>query len=80
MFKRDNKDFRLVQNLTMGRADFNRFIRLRIQLVIAAENFGREEKMSPVVIPTMSKDIGEQLKLAHKVIDIVEQANRLRFV
>ena len=40
--KDDNKDFRLVQNLTLGEADFNQFMRLRIQLVIAAENFGRE--------------------------------------
>ena len=34
--KRDNKKFRLVQNLTMGEADFNQFVRLRNQLVNAA--------------------------------------------
>ena len=38
----DNKEFRLVQNLTMGEADFNQFMRLRNQLVNAAENFARE--------------------------------------
>ena len=43
-FKRDdNRDFRLVQILTFGEADYNRFIRLRKQLVNAAENYGREE-------------------------------------
>ena len=35
----DNIKFRLVQNLTMGEADFNQFMRLRNQLVNAAENF-----------------------------------------
>ena len=32
--KDDKKEFRLVQNVTMGEADFNKFMRLRNQLVI----------------------------------------------
>ena len=72
----DNKEFRLVQNLTMGEADFNQFMRLRNQLVNAAENFVREESLTPVLIPTMSKDMDEQFKLAHKVVDVVDRANR----
>ena len=74
--KDDKKEFRLVQNLTMGEADFNQFMRSRNQLVNAAENFAREENLTPVVIPTMSRDIDEQLKLAHKVVDVVDRANR----
>ena len=74
--KDDKKEFRLVQNLTMGEADFNQFMRLRNQLVNAAENFARKEKLTPVLIPTMSKDMDEQLKLAHKVDDVVDRANR----
>ena len=35
--KDDNKEFRLVQNLTIGGADFNQFMQLRNQLVNAAE-------------------------------------------
>ena len=70
--KDDKKEFRLVQNFTMGEADFNQFMRLRNQLVNAAENFAREEKLTPVVIPTMCKDMDEQLKLAHKVVDVVD--------
>ena len=66
--KDDKKEFRLVQNLTMGETDFNHFMRLRNQLVNAAENFAREEDLIPVLIPTMSKDMDEQLKLAHKVV------------
>ena len=65
---------------TMGEADFNRIIRLTHQLVIAAKNFGREENLWPVLIPTMSKDMHEQFKLAYKVIDLVHQAKRKIFV
>ena len=32
--------------------------------------------MTPVLTPTMSKDKDEQLKLAHKVVDVVDRANR----
>ena len=41
--KDDNKEFRLVQILTMGEANFNEFVRLRNQLFNAAKNFAREE-------------------------------------
>ena len=74
--KDDNREFRQVQNLTMGETDFNQFMRLRNQLVNAAENFDREEKLTPVLIPTMSKDMNKQLKLTHKVVDVVDRANR----
>ena len=40
------------------------------------KNFPREENLTPVLIPTMSRDMDEQLKLAHKVVDVVDQANR----
>ena len=77
VFKNDeNKEFRLVQNLTMGEADFNQFMRLKNQLINAAENFAREENLTPVLILTMSKDMDEQLKLAHKVLDVVDRTNR----
>ena len=78
--KDDNKEFRLVQNLTMGEAELNQFMRLRNRLVNAAEKFEfltpREEPLTPVLIPTMSRDMDEQLKLAHKVVDVVDRANR----
>ena len=74
--KEDNKEFRHVQNYTMGEADFNQFRRLRNQLVIAAENFAGEENLTPVLIPTRSQDMDEQLKLAHKVVDVLDRANR----
>ena len=70
--KDDKKGFRLVQNLTKGQADFNQFMRLRNQLVKAADIFAREEDLTPVLIPTMFKDMDEQLKLAHKVVDVVD--------
>ena len=51
-------------------------MQLMNELVIAAENFARKENLTPVLIPTRSKDIDEQLKLAHKVVDVVARANR----
>ena len=60
----------------MGEADFNQFIRQRNQLVIATDNFLREENLSPVFQSTLSKDMEEQLKLVHKVIDVVDRPNR----
>ena len=78
VFKREDKnaDFRLRQNLSIGEADFNQFIRQRNQLVVAADNFLREENLSPVLQSTLSKDMEEQLKLVHKVIDVVDCPNR----
>ena len=51
-------------------------MRLRNQLVNAAENVAREENLMPELIPTKSKDMDEQLKLADKVVDVVDRANR----
>ena len=60
----------------MREADFNQFMRLRNQLVNAAENFARKENLTPMLIPTMSESLDEQLKLAHKVVDVVDRTNR----
>ena len=74
--KDDKKEFRLVQIFTMGEADFNQFVRFRNQLVNTAKNSAGEENLTPVLIPTMSKDMDEQLNLAHKVVDVVDRTNR----
>ena len=47
-------------------------MRLRNPPVFAAEHFAREQNLSPVLIPTLSKDMDEQLKLAHKLVDLVD--------
>ena len=60
----------------MGEVDFNQFIRQRKQLVVAADNFLREQNLSPVLQSTLSKDMEEQLKLVQKVIDVVDRPNR----
>ena len=60
----------------MGEADLNQFIRQRSQLVAAAYNFLRGQNLSPVLQSTVSKDMEEQLKLVHKVLDIVDRPNR----
>ena len=71
-----NAEFRLRQNLLMGEADFNQFVRQRNQLLVAADNFLREQNLSPVLQSTLSKDMDEQLKLVHKVIDVVDCPKR----
>ena len=78
MFKREDKnvEFRLRQNLSMGEVDFNQFVRQRNQLVVAADNFLKEQILSPVFQSTLSKDMEEQLKLVQKVIDVVDRPNR----
>ena len=40
----------------MGEVDFKQFMRMKIWVVIAAENIARDENLFPVVIPTLSKD------------------------
>ena len=59
----------------MGEAEFNQFIQQRNQLFVAADNFLRDQKMSPVLQSTLSKDMEEQLKLVHKLIDVVNRPN-----
>ena len=78
VLKREDKkaEFRLRQNLSTGEADFNQFIRQRHQLVFAADNFLREQNLSPVLQSTLSKDMEEQLKLVYKVINVVDRPNR----
>ena len=78
VFKRKdrNAEFRLRQNLSMGEAECNQFNRQRNQLVVAADNFLREKNLSPVLQSTLCKDMEEQLKLVHKVIDVVDCPNR----
>ena len=34
------------------------------------------ENVSPVPIPTLSKNMDEQFKLTHKVVGVVDQANK----
>ena len=66
----------MVQNLALGEADFNQLMRLKNQVVNAAKNFAREENLTPVLVPTMSKDMDEQLKLTNKVADVMDRANK----
>ena len=68
VFKKDeNTQFRLAQNLTMGEADINQFIRLRNQLVVAVRDFSKEEILPFVQVQQLGKDMEEQLKLTQKV-------------
>ena len=71
-----NAEIRLRKNLSIGEAVINQFIRQRNELFVAADNILREQNLSPVLQSTLSKDMEEQLKLVHKVIDVVDRPNR----
>ena len=66
----------MIKIFTTGAADFNQFLRLRNQQIIAAINIDRQENVSPVLIPTMSEDMDGQLEMAHKLVDELNRANR----
>ena len=51
-------------------------MRLRNQLVRAAENCNSEVNLSPVLRPKMSRNTNEQFKFAQKVVDVVDPVNR----
>ena len=73
--KEDNKDFGLNQNFTMAVSFFNQFMQMSNQLAVAPIDFGGEQILSHTLIPTMSKDMDEQLKLAHRVADFADRPN-----
>ena len=60
----------------MGGANVNHFMRLKNQLVFAAEAFVRDEKLSLLLIPKISKEMDGHRQNFYKVLDIVNQANR----
>ena len=77
MFRKDDtRDFRLVQNITLGESDLSIFVRLRNQPAVMAEQFGREQSLSLIQITTMSNDTEKQLKPVHKVVDFVDRPYR----
>ena len=55
----DNNCSRLDELSRLGEADVNRFLRLRKQLIVAAEKLSRVENLSPVSTPTQSNHRGE---------------------
>ena len=61
----------------MGKAEFSQFIRQTNQLIVAADNFLREQNLSPVLQYTLSKDMEEQVKLVQKVFNVMDRPNRL---
>ena len=57
----------------MGEADFNQFIRVRNQPVVAVRDFSRDETLPPVQVKLLAKDMEEHLKLTHKVVEVVDR-------
>ena len=57
----------------MGEADINQFIPLRNQLFVAVGDFSKEENLPAVQVKLLAKDMEDQLKLTHKVVEVVDQ-------
>ena len=77
VFKKDeNKQSRLAENLTLGEADYNQFIRVRNQLVVAASDFSKEGNLLTVQVKLLAKDMEEQPKLTHKVVGSFDRPHR----
>ena len=57
----------------MGEADFNQIVQLRKQLVDASKNSSRQETLSTELIPKISKDMDEQFKVGHVVVDVLDR-------
>ena len=74
--KDENKEFRLAQNLTMGETDFIQIIRLRNHLVVAVRDFSKEENLPTAQVKLLAKNMDEQLKLRHKVVELVDRPHR----
>ena len=60
----------------MGEADFHQFIRMRNQLVFAVRDFRKGENLPLVQVKLLAKDMEEQLKLTHKVVEVVDGPHR----
>ena len=63
-WKDDDRDFQLVQNITMGESNFNQFKQPTNHLVVTNENFASEHTVSPIEI-TISSYLEEQLNFVH---------------
>ena len=66
----------MVENPTIRETVFDRISRLRSQLGVCGEKQRIEENFSSKQILTMSKDNDKKLKLAHKVLDVMDRPNR----
>ena len=60
----------------MGERDFSQFIRLMNHLVVTVRDFSKEENLPPVQVKILAKEMEEQLKLTHKVVEAVHRPQR----
>ena len=60
----------------MGEADFNQFIRLMYQVVVAVRDFSKEENLTPVQLKLLAQDMEEQLNFTLNVVEVVDRPHR----
>lgn len=77
VFRKDvNGEFRKHQQINLGEGDFKQLLLLRNQIVVAAVDFAKDEKLEPIVTAPLSRDLDEQLKHVQKAITIVDRSKR----
>ena len=77
VFRKDESgEYKKHQQLNMSESDFRQFVQLRNHLAVAVRNFTKEEELTPIVFTTQSKDMDDQLKQVHRVIDVVDRPTR----
>ena len=76
VIKKDaNRDFCLAQNFTRREPNSNHNMRLQNLLVIVQENICRGDEWYSVPNSLKCKDTDRQMKVAHKVVDVVDRSN-----
>ena len=77
VFKKDiTNEFKRYQCVSLEQYDLKQFLRLQNQLILAADNFIKEENLPYINVVGLSRDIDNQLKHVHRVIEIAEGAKR----
>ena len=77
VFRRNEQgEFKVFQNINMGELDFKDFIRMKTELVDAATDFGKQQNLQPITLRPFSRDMETQLKLVHKVCNVVDRPHR----
>ena len=77
MFRKDaNGQFRKHPQINLGGEDLKQLMRLRNQIVVAAADFAKDEKLEPIVTAPLSRDFDEQLEHVQKAITIVDRSKK----
>ena len=79
IFKIDQDgEFRMHQCLSISEKDFNDFMRMKDELLVATTEFATVQglQLQPITIGPFAREMETQLKMAHKVYNVVDLSHR----